>query len=204
MSRVIPRNPDRLVLFTDAVVAIAVTLLVLPLVDVVPETVAAHGSSSAVFTEHKGQIYSFLLSFAVIIRLWLVHHRTFERIRGYTQALMLWNAGWVLAIVALPFATEMVASYSAHDRFTSAFYIGNVLAAALCQTAITVLAYRNPDISSEEDPTTIDAVRGGLSTVVLLVVAVVLAALFSAVSYYGLFLLFLEPAVTKGWRRVGV
>lgn len=38
MSRT--RNPDRLVLFTDAVVAIALTLLVLPLVEVVTESKA--------------------------------------------------------------------------------------------------------------------------------------------------------------------
>ncbi|HEU5031632.1 MAG TPA: TMEM175 family protein [Spirillospora sp.] len=204
MSRAISRDPDRLVLFTDAVVAIAVTLLVLPLVDVVPETVRGHGTSSAVITEHKAQIYSFLLSFAVIIRLWLVHHRTFEHIRGYTRALMLWNAGWVLAIVVLPFATEMVASYSAHDRFTIAFYIGNVLAAAVCQTLITVISYRTAGVASEDDPPAIEAVRGGLSTVLLLLAALVLGVVLPWVSYYGMLLLFLEPLVSRGWRRAGL
>ncbi|MFB4295708.1 TMEM175 family protein [Actinomadura sp. NTSP31] len=204
MSRAISRDPDRLVLFTDAVVAIAVTLLVLPLVDVVPETVHAHGASSEVFTDHKAQIYSFLLSFAVIIRLWLVHHGAFEHVRGYTRPLILWNAGWVLAIVLLPFTTEMVASYSSHDRFTIAVYIGNVLAAAVCQTVITVISYRDSDVASEDDPPTIGAVRGGLSTVLLLLVALVLAVLFPDVSYYGFLLLFLEPVVTRGWRLIGV
>jgi uncharacterized membrane protein len=204
MSRAISRDPDRLVLFTDAVVAIAVTLLVLPLVDVVPETVRGHGASSAVITEHRAQIYSFLLSFAVIIRLWLVHHRTFEHISGYTRALMLWNAGWLLAIVVLPFTTEMVASYSAHDRFTIGFYIGVVLTAAVCQTVITVISYRTADVASEDDPPTIGAVRGGLSTVLLLLVALAVGVVFPQVSYYGLLLLVVEPLVSRGWRFVGL
>ncbi len=148
----ISREPDRLVLFTDAVVAIAVTLLVLPLVDVVPDVVGEHGRSTEVFTGHQAQIWSFLLSFAVILRLWFAHHQLFQHIRGYTFTLMLWNAGWLLAIVVLPFSTEMVGAYPSDDRFTLLFYIGNVLAATACQTVVTVIAYRDAEVASESDP----------------------------------------------------
>jgi uncharacterized membrane protein len=64
------RDPDRLVLFTDAVVAIAVTLLILPLVDAVTETRAENLGAVHVITDHKTQIYTFLLSFVVIARFW--------------------------------------------------------------------------------------------------------------------------------------
>ena len=39
------KSPERLVFLTDAVVAIALALLVLPLAEIVPEVVAAHGQS---------------------------------------------------------------------------------------------------------------------------------------------------------------
>jgi uncharacterized membrane protein len=86
------RDPDRLVLFTDAVVAIAITLLILPLVDLVNEPVE---HPSQVITEHWDQIGGFVLSFAVIARFWLTHHRTFQHVRYYTPALVMWNILWV-------------------------------------------------------------------------------------------------------------
>ena len=55
--------PERLVFFTDAVVAIALTLLVLPLTEIVPELVAAHGEPLEAITHNQPKIWSFLLSF---------------------------------------------------------------------------------------------------------------------------------------------
>ncbi|MEU4823299.1 TMEM175 family protein [Actinomadura citrea] len=204
MSRAVSRDPDRLVLFTDAVVAIAVTLLVLPLVDVVPEAVGAHRRSVEVITEHQAQIWSFVLSFVVIIRLWFVHHRMFEHIGGYTRALMLVNTGWLLAIVLLPFPTEMVASYPGDDRFTVMLYIGNILVAGAFQTALAVISYRDPDVALESDPPTIESVRASLSNAVLLAVSLAVVAVFPSVSYFALLLLFLEAPVDRFWRLVGV
>ncbi|SNR89414.1 TMEM175 family protein [Actinomadura mexicana] len=204
MSRAVSRDPDRLILFTDAVVAIAVTLLVLPLVDVVPEAVGAHRRSVEVVTEHRTQIWSFVLSFVVIIRLWFVHHRVFEHIGGYTRALMLVNAGWLLAIVFLPFPTEMVASYPGDDRFTVMLYIGNVLVAGAFQTALTAISYRDPNVALESDPPTIESVRGSLSNLALLALALAVVAVLPGVSYFALFLLLLQAPVDRFWRLVGV
>jgi uncharacterized membrane protein len=204
MSRVVTRDPDRLVLFTDAVVAIAVTLLILPLVDVVPEVVGEHGRSTEVITGHQAQVWSFLLSFAVILRLWFVHHQVFQHIRGYTRALMMWNAGWLLAIVILPFSTELVGAYPGDDRFTLMFYIGNILAASTCQSMVSVISYRDREVASESDPPDIEAVRGGLSAAALLAAALAVAAVIPAVSYFVLLLLFLERPVTRFWPLVGL
>ncbi|GAA2276650.1 TMEM175 family protein [Actinomadura luteofluorescens] len=204
MGRAVSRDPDRLVLFTDAVVAIAVTLLVLPLVDVVPEVVHAHRRSAEVVTGHLPQLWAFALSFAVIIRLWFVHHRVFEHVGGYTRALMALNAGWLFAIVILPFPTEMVASYPGDDRFTVMLYIGNVLVATACQAALTVLSYRDPDVASKTDPAGIESVRSALSAVVLLALSLAVVAVFPGVSYFALLLLFLSTPVSGILRRAGV
>ncbi len=63
------RGFERLITFADAVVAIALTLLVLPLVEI-PAELGADSSLADVFTEHRGQIGGFLLSFVVIWVFW--------------------------------------------------------------------------------------------------------------------------------------
>ena len=58
MSGCAPAGFERLITFADAVVAIALTLLVLPLVEI-PAELGADSSLADVFTEHRGQIGGF-------------------------------------------------------------------------------------------------------------------------------------------------
>jgi Endosomal/lysosomal potassium channel TMEM175 len=109
-------SPERLVIFTDAVVAIALTLLVLPLTDIVPALVAAHGRSIDAITGHQWQIRSFLLSFVVIARQWMSHHRLFAHVIEYSGALVVMNLAWLLTVVIMPFPTEMVGALSGIAR----------------------------------------------------------------------------------------
>jgi uncharacterized membrane protein len=194
------REPSRLILFTDAVTAIAVTLLVLPLAEVVPEAMRAHETSVEVITRHQPEIWTFLLSFGVIIRLWLVHHRTFAHIRAYSHALLLLNFGWLLAIVVLPFPTEMVGAYGG-DRFTVGVYIGTILVANSFQTAMTLTAYRDPAVASETDPLSIQYVIASCTASGLLLCALILALAVPDVNYWALLLLFFSPAVESAWLR---
>ena len=197
---IISREPDRLLPFTDAIVAIAVTLLVLPLVDVVPETARRGGDAVDVVTENRPEIVGFLLSFAVIIRLWLAHHRTFQHVRAYSTPLIMWNIGWLLAIIVLPFPTEMVGVYG-DDTFTAAFYIGTVLVASACQTALDLVIRRDPRVESEDDPLTPELVTGSAAATLILAVALALALALPALNYWTLLLLFLSPVLERAWLR---
>ena len=67
------RNFDRLLTFVDAIVAIAITLLVLPLVELAPE-VRDGGSVADLLREHADELGAFVLSFYVIARIWLSQH----------------------------------------------------------------------------------------------------------------------------------
>jgi uncharacterized membrane protein len=182
-----PQGAERLILFTDAVAAIAITLLVLPLVDSVSEVVAAGEPSIEVITGNQREIFNFLLSFFVIASLWSAHHQLFEGVTALRRGVATLNMFWVLTIVVLPFTTEMIGGYG-NDRFTVLLYMGNVLASSACLTALSV------------------AIRGRLvagagSATGLLTVALLLAVLVPAVGYAALLLLLLAPLVERLWQR---
>ncbi len=194
------RDPDRLVFFTDAVVAIAVTLLVLPLVDVVPQAARSGQTATEVVTEHKPEIFGFLLSFAVITRLWFSHHDFFRHVRGLSKPLIMCNAGWLLTIVVLPFPTEMVGVYG-DDRFTAGFYIATVLLAVAFQTGLELVVRANPELASKTSPPPSDYLTGSVTAAGLLTLALVLALTIPSLNYWTLLLLFLSSVIEKAWRR---
>jgi uncharacterized membrane protein len=194
------RDPDRLVLFTDAVVAIAITLLVLPLVDLVPEVKAEGGDAVSVISDHRQELFTFLLSFVVIANFWLGHHRVFEHVRSYTTAIMRLNLLWLLTIVVLPFPTEIIGAFRS-DRFTAGVYIGTILALSICQSAITWMIRGHKELEKPDYPVSQGELAGSLLLTGLTVVAFVLAAFVPGVNFYALLLLLLSPIVMRVWRR---
>jgi uncharacterized membrane protein len=198
------RNPDRLVLFTDAVVAIAVTLLILPLVEVVTEVakaqVAANGGHPsdplAVLKENQPAIWSFLLSFVVIARFWLVHHSVFEHVKAYNTTLVRLNMLWLLCIVVLPFPTEIVGQFEG-SRFSSSFYSGAILVLALTQTALTLLVHGDKELEADDNPVTDREIVGSVAFAGCATVAFLLAALVPGVHLYGLLALIPSGGIAK-------
>ncbi|MFB6725795.1 TMEM175 family protein [Kribbella sp. NPDC056345] len=195
------RNPDRLVLFTDAVVAIALTLLILPLVEVVTESKAENLTALEVVTEHKPEIYSFLLSFVVIANFWLGHHRVFEHVRAYTANMMRLNLLWLLAIVVLPFPTEIVGTFES-SQFTAGFYSGTILALSLTQTALTWMIRGHQEIENPDNPVSRRELANSLVLTGLTLLAFVLAAFVPGVHFYALLLLLLSPFIMRAWDLV--
>lgn len=182
-------------LFTDAVVAIAVTLLILPLVEVVTESKSEGLTAVEVVTEHQVQIWTFLLSFVVIARFWMVHHRVFEHVRQYTTRLLQLNLVWLLAIVFLPFPTEIIGTYES-GAFVAGFYIGNILLLSLCQTGLVLVIRNHAEIENPDNPVTRHLVVNSVVTSGLFALALLLA-LIPGVRFYALFALFLTPAISR-------
>ncbi|WP_105967750.1 TMEM175 family protein [Streptomyces geranii] len=97
-------DTERLVFFSDAVVAIALTLLAL-------ELPVPHGESDSevwrAFREYLPDYAMFLLSFAVVTTLWVAHKWLFARIDGFSPRLLWLNFVWLLGITLVPFATRV-------------------------------------------------------------------------------------------------
>lgn len=193
------KSSERLVFFTDAVVAIALTLLVLPLTDLVPELVAEHKPAVEAVTHNWSKIVSFLLSFVVIGRFWGVHHRIFEHVRSYSSALIRVNFCWLLTIALLPFPTELIGAYQS-ERFTVLFYLGTLLASSLCHTTMVAIIRRDPDIRGDAEPVSDEVFWNHALSSVVFALAVVVGFIKPSFGYYVLLLL-LFPARIAFWLR---
>lgn len=102
---------ERIVFFSDAVMAIAITLLA---VDIrVPELsrFAAASELPLRLGELNTQIMSFVISFVVIGIYWMAHHRYFALIRRYDSGLLMINLLFLLFIAALPFIASLLGHY---------------------------------------------------------------------------------------------
>ncbi|WP_444949680.1 TMEM175 family protein [Micromonospora ureilytica] len=99
------RGLERLVFFSDAVIAIAMTLLAIELP--LPEgddNTARWRSLGELLT---GEYLSFLLSFVVIGAFWWVHHRIFQRVARLGPWIAWLNLLFLFTIVVLPLATRL-------------------------------------------------------------------------------------------------
>lgn len=136
------RGFDRLVNFSDAVVAIAITLLVLPLTDLAGDR-DAYESVGQFLDENSPVLSAFLISFAVLANYWLIHHRIFEWIDSYDPALAWLNIGWLLFIVLIPFTTEVVTNLG-FAAGSGVLYSGNLAAIGLFLALIGWHVKRTP------------------------------------------------------------
>jgi uncharacterized membrane protein len=117
----------RIMAFTDGVMAVAITLLVLNLeVPTVPRDE---------LDEALGDLFpslvAYLLAFALVGRFWIIHHRLFETLRAFDSRLMTLNLAFLALIVLIPFATELF------DRYTQEPIAAAVLGATLGLAALT-------------------------------------------------------------------
>ena len=146
---------DRLVFFTDAVCAIAITLLVLPLAD-------AQFSERHIAAQLLGEwpkIFSFVLSFVVIGTYWMVHHRMFRFILRLDTRLLMINMLFLLCVVFLPFPTSLLGEHETHTT-TVVLYAAAISLTGLTTTALWRYACHNHRLSSANlDPLFIRATQ---------------------------------------------
>lgn len=120
---------SRLEGFSDGVMAVAITLLVLGIDAPVPEP----GESlwQALDSGTVGSLALFALSFAVIARFWMVHHDAFKELPArIPPVLVVINFAFLLFLCLIPFSTTLY-SRNASDMLALVFYAGTFAAVSL-------------------------------------------------------------------------
>lgn len=122
---------ERLIFFSDAVFAIAITILVIDLkVPMVPEN-ATEAQFLNEFAKQIPQLLGFVMSFFLIGIYWTAHHNMFGYVINYSKRLLWINLIFLFTIVIMPFTTAIYSEYSVtegHLKLISpyAIYVFNI------------------------------------------------------------------------------
>ncbi len=118
---------ERMILFSDAVFAIAITLLVIEIK--VPELDETH-TLEMFFREKWYEFFGLLLSFAVIGQFWASHHKVFGFVNNFDGGLLWLNLHVLFWIILVPFSSALNSHYAGFDSVWM-FYSVNMFMIAL-------------------------------------------------------------------------
>jgi uncharacterized membrane protein len=185
---------ERVIFFSDAVVAIAITLLALGLP-------LPHGSTNSSVLHSmngdEGAYLAFVIGFAVIGTHWRVHHRMFMYVARLDRRLISVNMVWLFMIVLMPFATRVLSGNGAFGiRFGLYALIQAITALCFLQMMRMLRhhALQRPDAPDTE--------QGG-SVLLITVAAMFLISIpFAFVTQWAYVCWIAIPLVTSAARRL--
>lgn len=106
------RELERIVFFSDAVFAIAITLLVLNIeVPNIPAPLVAQELPARLLGLWPKYL-SYVISFLVILSFWVAHHSIYGAIRRYDRNLIWLNSLFLMCVAFLPFTSALFGEYT--------------------------------------------------------------------------------------------
>jgi uncharacterized membrane protein len=142
------RDLGRIAAFTDGVMAVAITLLVLNLE--VPDLRAGESLGDAL-VDLLPSFGAYVLAFALVGRFWVIHHNLFEKLRAFDPTLMTLNLVFLALIVLVPFSADLYDAYS--DEALAVAVLGATLGlAALVNWVMTRHVVRESLIHERHRP----------------------------------------------------
>lgn len=137
---------DRVSFFTDAVYAIAMTLLVVDLhIPAAPE-----GLFTAI-DEVAYEILGFFLGFLIIGRFWLAHHQFFASLRSVDLAMVRLNLLYLALVAFCPFPVALISEY---EQDPTAFFLfaATVGGISLLEVVLLLMAARGGHLARDLSP----------------------------------------------------
>lgn len=148
------KETGRIEAFSDGVLAIVITLLVLDIkVPLLEE--AERGGLWASLVERAPNFIAFVVSFFFILVMWINHHRLFTAIRRSDNNLLILNGLLLFGISLVPFSTALLAEYLGHEGEQIALLVYNgwyVVMAIFFNVLWWYSSYRNRLFSEKTDP----------------------------------------------------
>ena len=175
---------ERMMFFSDAVIAIAITLLVIEIhVPHLPHTATASDFAHAL-VELLPNFVGFFISFFVIGAFWGGHHRAFAVARMWDERLAFANLSFLCAVAAMPFVTALL-SANGGALFPVLLYCSWLLLTALLSTRLQRILTSAPVVDPAASPERIGNIRRRGYAVALGAATAILVAIIAPVPVFG-------------------
>ena len=147
-NNTIPKETSRIEAFSDGVFAIAITLLVLELIQMLHP--ALESGLIETFLHHWQSFLAFTVGFITILICWINHHVALDCIHK-TDTNFLWINGFLLFVVTLtPFPTAVMAEYLDTEGGTALAFFGfNYILISFAANGICTYAYNHHLVREE-------------------------------------------------------
>jgi uncharacterized membrane protein len=131
------RDLARLVAFSDGVMAVAITLLVL---NIDPPHVSEDDLGNAL-VDLIPSFLAYAIAFALVGRYWVIHHNLFETFVNFDGRLMALNLTYLALIVLVPFSANLIDNYG-REPLAAATFATTLGLAAFVNWLMTAYALR--------------------------------------------------------------
>jgi uncharacterized membrane protein len=186
---------SRIVAFSDGVFAIAITLLVLNLG--VPEDLGTESLGTALWDQRQN-LLAYAISFAVIGRFWIVHHRFFSHINAFDGRLLALNLFYLAWIVLIPFSSQVLGD---HGDETGAIVLYAVnLAAVVLVGMLMFWDARRTGLSTIDPEESRESHRRALLIATVFICSIPVALIDPSVAQFVWLAMLLSPLVTRRRR----
>jgi uncharacterized membrane protein len=199
-------STHRIEAFSDGVLSIVITLLVLQLSIPIVSTSAADAELSQRLIELLPKLFSYVISFAIVGIFWVGHHSLFHFIICADRTLLWLNNLFLLCVGFIPFPAALLGAYGTR-RVAVIVYGASLALTGLALALIwTYATFDRRLVRHDLDP---QAVRMGLNRILLgpalygLSIALCFLSLWISVAIYVLVpVLYILPGrIDRHWRR---
>ena len=186
---------ERFLFFSDAVVAFALTLLVVPLTDLAVE-LNSHGKNSSILdilTDNSQTWHAFFISFFVVMSMWGTHRKTFETAKTADGFMVNMNSFWLLTIICIPFASQSISGVYIKDNVV--FYAVLLLVNTACIRIINIHVMKYRETLAHADAEFPYLPTRWITPAVSLLIIIIVASVPASGQYAFLLLLINTPIV---------
>lgn len=181
------KNLERLINFSDAIIAVAITLLVLPLTDIFRNT--NHPSITKIFHSYEfiSTFSSLIISFFVIYSFWNKHRTIFSNATEIKPRVEKVNKFWLFSIILIPAATNI--NFNSNDVLGIWVYGGILIISSFTLKLMETML--NPTVKIYQNNTSI-----------ILILCLIIVSIKPEIGQSVFYLLFLSRPLKKLYSKI--